>query len=346
MMHQRRGRVFQVIAQYAALLRLSLRVSVERAFRAKAREVLGGGMDKQIFRANSGLRSYDMIDISAPVNIGSIYPNFNGFGALRQPPQNKPIEFKGVSPDDHIVFIHLAAPRQLDAGIASKVRPITPRVGDAAIVPFGADSLWSHEYGDADVFHMHLSPERLANMLGDDETCGRPVELVPQVLVRDEMISRLGQHCLSELQNPGLASRAFVESLALALGVHLLRRHSTAGRKATASDYVIAPYRLRRAREFIEAHLSDDIGLGDIAAAAGLSPFHFARAFKKATGRSPYRYLIERRIAYARMLLMTTDLPLSEIALASGFSSQQQFTSMFGKIVGTTPARFRRDYRV
>jgi AraC family transcriptional regulator len=95
----------------------------------------------------------------------------------------------------------------------------------------------------------------------------------------------------------------------------------------------------------VQQHLSEDISLEEIARAAGLSPFHFSRSFKKTTGLSPYRFLTEQRILRAQRMLMESDTPVAQIALACGFGGQQQFTTTFRKIMGSTPARFRRENR-
>jgi AraC-like DNA-binding protein len=69
---------------------------------------------------------------------------------------------------------------------------------------------------------------------------------------------------------------------------------------------------------------------------------HFTRAFRKSFGVSPYRWLLERRIDYAKALLLTSDLPIANIALQSGFSDQSTFTRAFGRIVGDSPSRWKR----
>ena len=100
--------------------------------------------------------------------------------------------------------------------------------------------------------------------------------------------------------------------------------------------------RLKRVTEFVQTHLADDIGLGALAAAAELSPFHFSRVFKLTTGEAPYRYVRSRRLERARMLLETTLTPLSEIALACGFANQSHFTAAFTQATGLSPGRHRR----
>ena len=99
---------------------------------------------------------------------------------------------------------------------------------------------------------------------------------------------------------------------------------------------------LRRVCLFIHANLDRPLQLRDLAAAARLSRFHFARAFKVATRRTPRRFLLQARLDRAARLLRLTERPLAEIAFACGFSSQSRLTTAFRLATGLTPARFRR----
>lgn len=91
----------------------------------------------------------------------------------------------------------------------------------------------------------------------------------------------------------------------------------------------LSPRRLARAVEFMHAHIADDIGVAQVAAAASLSLFHFSRAFRNTTGLSPYRYLLQCRVAKVRELLADGDRPLAEIAARAGFADQSHMTNMF-----------------
>jgi AraC-like DNA-binding protein len=104
----------------------------------------------------------------------------------------------------------------------------------------------------------------------------------------------------------------------------------------------LPPQTLRQVHEYVEAHLEDIASVDVLAATAGLSLCHFARAFKESEGVAPHRYLLRRRISRAQELLRRTDLPLSEIALASGFADQSHFSHRFHEEVGVSPSTFRR----
>jgi AraC-like DNA-binding protein len=99
--------------------------------------------------------------------------------------------------------------------------------------------------------------------------------------------------------------------------------------------------RFTRVLDFIEEFVEQDFGLCDLASLAGLSVTHFAHAFKQQYGIAPYRYVIERRIARAKILLRTTDLTVAAIAARTGFSSQSRFSQVFSRAVGAAPSAYR-----
>jgi len=103
----------------------------------------------------------------------------------------------------------------------------------------------------------------------------------------------------------------------------------------------LSPRTLRRVRDHIDLHLEKTITLEALAAIAGLSMFHFARAFTRSEGATPHSYLVQRRVGRAQQLLTDTDLSLSEIALASGFSDQSHFARRFREHAGVSPRTFR-----
>jgi AraC-like DNA-binding protein len=107
----------------------------------------------------------------------------------------------------------------------------------------------------------------------------------------------------------------------------------------------LPPAAMRRIQEYVDAHVSENVDLAVLAGIAGLSVFHFAREFKRTAGVTPHYYLLKTRVDRAKNLLSRTDLSLSEIALAAGFSDQSHFTRRFRQILGTTPREFRWSQR-
>ena len=93
--------------------------------------------------------------------------------------------------------------------------------------------------------------------------------------------------------------------------------------------------------DHIQANLDRDIHIGELAAAAGLSLFHFAKLFKRSTGSSPHQYILHLRLKRAKWLLRKTETSLSEVALQAGFADQSHLTNVFRRFIGVTPSKFR-----
>jgi AraC family transcriptional regulator len=100
--------------------------------------------------------------------------------------------------------------------------------------------------------------------------------------------------------------------------------------------------RMRRVLEYIDENLEESFTVADLAAVANLSVFHFSRMFANRMGSPPRRYVSQRRLRAAKMMLSAGKYPLSEIALRSGFSSQASFTRAFLRATNMTPGAFRR----
>jgi AraC family transcriptional regulator len=124
-------------------------------------------------------------------------------------------------------------------------------------------------------------------------------------------------------------------------------RHAEFDRDRPADKEVrlggLAPWRIRRLKAFVEEHLSQPLRVADLSGAVGLSATHFSRAFGRSFGEPPHVYLIQRRIDRARHLMLTSDISLSDLAAACGFSDQAHFCRLFRRYTGRTPAVWRRD---
>jgi AraC family transcriptional regulator len=136
------------------------------------------------------------------------------------------------------------------------------------------------------------------------------------------------------------------ESLANLLAVHLIRNAFAPRPPARRADGALPQGKLRAVVEYVEEHLDAGLTLEQMAAAAHLSVYHFARQFKAATGLPPHQYVIARRVERAQQLLRQGDHSLAEVAACTGFSDQSQFCNHFKRIVGVTPGQFRTPARI
>jgi len=112
-------------------------------------------------------------------------------------------------------------------------------------------------------------------------------------------------------------------------------------RSPASADGGLPGFKLRRVMDFIAAHIDQSIRLEQLAAAAAVSPFHFHRQFKRSTGLTPHRYIVQVRVEHAKELLRRSELPLAEVAARVGFSDQSHFSSMFKRMTSMTPRSYR-----
>jgi AraC-like DNA-binding protein len=133
--------------------------------------------------------------------------------------------------------------------------------------------------------------------------------------------------------------RLYGEPLSTALAVHLLREYSDRRVRLPLAHGELSREKLIRAIEYIQDQLSTDLTVAAIARSVNMSPDHFARLFKKSTGRSPYRYVIEARARKARDLLASGKLSIIEIAQSLGFADQSHLTRQIKDAFGTTPKK-------
>jgi AraC-like DNA-binding protein len=101
---------------------------------------------------------------------------------------------------------------------------------------------------------------------------------------------------------------------------------------------------LRRARDLADRNYADPLNLDELAAAAGVSKFHFLRAFAAVYGKTPAAYLTERRIERAQDLLRATNLTVTEVCMLVGYSSLGSFSSKFRQLVGVTPSAYQAEF--
>jgi AraC family transcriptional regulator len=159
--------------------------------------------------------------------------------------------------------------------------------------------------------------------------------------LHDPVIQALGSALLPAIERPATAPRLFVDHVLFSLRAHVAARFGAPADRFAESGG-LAVWQARRALELIEASLADNLALADLARECGLSVAQFARAFKRSTGLPPHRYLTERRIERARLLLLRSDLPLADVAVRCGFADQSHFTKLFRRSIGVSPGSFRR----
>jgi AraC family transcriptional regulator len=224
-----------------------------------------------------------------------------------------------------------------------QIEPFRVRPGQLTLRPAG-ERFRGHTEGVGTRGEVRLAfePEFVTDASGADIDPSR-LELVRSMELRNPSILQALAALGREVEQPGPMGRAYAESLVVLMVTELVRHHSTLP-AAPGRTSGLPARRLRKVIDYIEAHLGEDLSLLTLAAEAGTAPAHFAREFKRAMRTSVHRYLLGRRVEWAAALLSgTTEQPVAEVALATGFSSQAHLTTAFQRLYATTPAAYRRE---
>ena len=246
--------------------------------------------------------------------------------------------------DDYCVVLNLGTPFFTYVCPGKRRFEGQVRSGELAIIPAGSSWACRSEGSDLPaMLLLYLRPlfvRSTARALNFNNELG----LTPQIGFRDKHISHIAMSLLHELNEANVVGRLYADSLATGLAIQLVRRYSSL-KDVHVGHGGMAPHKLRQAIALIDHCLSDEeegrVALRVVARAVRMSYFHFSRAFKQSMGMTATNYIAERRIERAKKMLEETELPISEIALRSGFSSQSHFTTAFRRLAGATPKAFR-----
>lgn len=274
--------------------------------------------------------------LSTPPAIGQRYDGKN-LTIDVVPSRSYEVNFRS---DKDVLSMGCAPITGLYAYDTDKVRPLKIQPYTAAFHPAGTTTYVRGEKVDGEFFAVAIDPAIRANIA---EEMKRP-DLAGDRDVMDGLVlsdSLLQFQMLRRFttQRSGGGSLA-AESLGILFLTSVL---STLPGPALriASNGGLSDKSLSLLFDVIEASLSEDISLVELARVVELTPHHFARTFKKATGFTPHQYVLERRVARAREMLVQPDNSLADVAYATGFSSQAHMTDVFRKRLGITPGAYR-----
>jgi len=161
------------------------------------------------------------------------------------------------------------------------------------------------------------------------------VELQCRKVVKDERVRALMMAINAERLAGFPSGRLFLESIEIAMASALIDRHVAQGQSARKPRSGPTPVRLRRVLDLIKANLQRDLPVQEMANVAGLSVWHFSQMFRKTTGTSPHRFLLEQ-------MLQRKDVKILEVAFACGFKTQQHFARAFRRAYSVSPTEYKR----
>lgn len=237
----------------------------------------------------------------------------------------------------HLLHIFTGVPVRQDWRVEGRVHQVQNTAGTMSLLPqglHGSVSVRRSRPGIQWILELALDP-------AEEALESKEFNPAPQLNLKDRQVRRMVEVLQAEVETGGPRGSLFGEMVGSALVLYLAQRYSSNMPAIGQLRGGMPRLRLNRVLEFIHANLGRELHLEELARAAGLSPFHFAKLFRQSIGSSPHQYVLQQRLEQARELLRNPKISLSEISLRTGFADQSHFTNVFRRFNGITPARFR-----
>ena len=242
----------------------------------------------------------------------------------------------------HLLVVHRNGPASVSLRMAGRSSVKQVAAGGSTLCP-GGEGFTVRIFDTVDSAHIYLRHELIERVIGERRIGTTAPRMQPFFGIQEPLVEHLALACVAALDNPSKSASFYVDHLAWAIAAHLVETHGRCPIAPSIGHYQgLTDRQLKRAEEYMREHMDGDLGVEDLAAAAGLSPVYFARQSKLPTGSSPHRYLRSLRVKRAKELLRNDCRSIAEIALMCGFCHQEHMTRVFRAEYGTTPAAFRR----
>src|SRR6476646_439666 len=244
---------------------------------------------------------------------------------------------------DHVVMTYPTGVQRLERRNGRSAAIGTARAGVVTIIPAGSSARWDIP-GPVNVVQLYL-PHRTLERVAGEADASTPGDLLERTGHPDPITSRLLLSASDALEGSAALDALFRHQLTDLLATRLLAAHAGTTDAFEPTLGGLSPTALRRAIERLRSDSDADVSLAALASDAGLSRFHFCRAFKDSTGLSPHAWLRQHRHEQAINMLRDTDESIVSIAATLGYSSQTAFAAAFRKLTGETPSGWRRRMR-
>jgi len=242
---------------------------------------------------------------------------------------------------DNYVVLHLGGPKRVRRA-ADGPSVVADLEDDAiSIIPACAAYDWSTE-GPIEYAHIYIPPYRLARATESIfDRDGAQVRLQSKVGQPDQVLVNIFRTLMESARNERRAD-LFLDVMTEAFLAQLLRGHANLSGDLRPRQHALAPKRLKAVTAYVDEHLDAELTLDTLAAIARLSRYHFTRAFARATGQTPHAFVMARRLERAKILLRTTPLSISEIAVRCGFAGAAHLSNRLFEREGLRPSTFRQ----
>lgn len=243
----------------------------------------------------------------------------------------------------HVIMAYNGSVQRMERRSGRSVAIGTFRRGVVIIIPEGSSSRWDIPK-PVDVIQLYL-PHSTLERVADEADTATPIDLLERTAHPDPITSRLLLSAADVLESNGALDNLFRHQLADLLATRILAAHTGSPTTFQPTMGGLPPKVLLRAIERLRSDSDADVSLAALASDAGLSRFHFCRAFKESTGLSPHAWLRQHRLEQAMNMLRDTDTSVVSVAAALGYASQTAFAAAFRKLTGETPSDWRRRMR-
>jgi AraC family transcriptional regulator len=244
---------------------------------------------------------------------------------------------------DHVIMTYPTGVQRLERRAGKSVAIGTARSGVVTIIPAGSSARWDIP-GPVDVIQLYL-PHTTLERVAREADAPIPGDLLERTGHSDPVTSGLLMNAADVLEGNTVLDVLFRQRLMDLLATRILAAHTGVPTSFEPTVGGLAPHTLRRAIERLRSESDADVSLAALASDAGLSRFHFCRAFKESTGLSPHAWLRQHRLEQAMNMLRDTDTSIVSVAAQLGYASQTAFTAAFKKLTGETPSDWRRRTR-
>lgn len=225
-------------------------------------------------------------------------------------------------------------------GRACEERAVGP--GRISLLTRAEQSIWAWR-DPIQVRHIYLGHEEIETVAQDVfDRDPLSIKIADCISAEDPLILKCFDMLETELKCGGFGQRLMVDAVRSLLAVQILRHYARI-RLPDDLNAGLSSVQSIRVVDLIEANLSENITLDELARVAGMSPFHFSRRFKATFGIAPHGYVIRARVAKAQKMLRHRKIPQKIIALECGFSDQSHFCRTFRKIAGGSPNQYQSE---
>ena len=243
----------------------------------------------------------------------------------------------------HVIMAYNGTMQRMERRTGRSVAIGTFRPGVVIIIPEGSSSRWDIPK-PVDVVQLYL-PHTMLVRVSREAGTPAPTELLERTAHPDPITSRLLLSAADAMEGHEALDTLFRHQLTDLLATRVLAAHTGSPTMSRPTLGGLSPNVLRRAVERLRSDSDADVSLAALASDAGLSRFHFCRAFKESTGLSPHAWLRQHRLEQAMNMLRDTDASVVSVAVALGYASQTAFAAAFRKLTGETPSDWRRRVR-